>query len=130
MPRTIWCKHYRGRYHNDTCEAGVIYADLPVIPADQSPCFGPGRNGCSLAEYPTAEEIAAEDRMFREAMERTKKARAAIVSHIGPWKRGEGAGGSIPCPVCETGTLKYSRAGCNGHIHAACTTADCVRWME
>lgn len=37
--------------------------------------------------------------------------------------------GSIDCPVCEKGTLRYSRAS-NGHVHALCTNADCVRWME
>lgn len=38
--------------------------------------------------------------------------------------------GTMPCPVCKTGTLRYSRAALNGHIHAACTTKTCVSWME
>ena len=38
--------------------------------------------------------------------------------------------GEMKCPVCNTGKLRYSRAGYNGHVHAACTTENCVRWME
>lgn len=39
-------------------------------------------------------------------------------------------GGAIPCPVCKTGTLRYSRAAYNGHVHAGCSTQGCVQWME
>jgi len=38
--------------------------------------------------------------------------------------------GSMACPVCKTGNLRYSRAAYNGHVHAACSTEGCVRWME
>lgn len=38
--------------------------------------------------------------------------------------------GAITCPVCGKGSLRYSRAEYNGHIHAACTTDGCVGWME
>jgi hypothetical protein len=38
--------------------------------------------------------------------------------------------GVMPCPVCKSGTLRYSRSGYNGHVHAACSNCECVRWME
>ena len=38
--------------------------------------------------------------------------------------------GEIVCPVCESGSLRYSRASYNGHVHAACSHSGCVRWME
>lgn len=38
--------------------------------------------------------------------------------------------GEMDCPVCKTGRLRYSRAAYNGHVHAACSTDNCVRWME
>lgn len=38
--------------------------------------------------------------------------------------------GVMACPVCKTGKLRYSRAGYNGHVHGACSTENCVRWME
>jgi hypothetical protein len=61
-------------------------------------------------------------------------ARAAIVDNLGgPWSRQNRKGGSgvIDCPVCGgKETLKFSRASYNGHIHARCTTENCVAWME
>lgn len=53
--------------------------------------------------------------------------RKAITDHTGG-KRG--VAGRVPCPVCKTGELRFSVAECNGHIHARCTTKDCMAWME
>jgi hypothetical protein len=38
--------------------------------------------------------------------------------------------GEMPCPVCGTGKLRYSRSGYNGHVHARCSNDGCVAWME
>lgn len=38
--------------------------------------------------------------------------------------------GVMACPICQTGKLKYSRSTYNGHVHARCSTAGCVAWME
>lgn len=54
-------------------------------------------------------------------------ARASIIQHIQDKK---GVHGVIDCPVCKKGKLRFTRAACNGHIHASCSTEDCVRWME
>lgn len=81
----------------------------------------------------TAEELAALEAEMNRRFELIGEARRAIVAHCGgPWKRGTpGASGEIDCPACGTEkSLRFSRAGYNGHIHAACTTEDCVRWME
>lgn len=46
-------------------------------------------------------------------------------------KQGHDYSGSIPCPICKTGTVHYGYAGgYNGHIHANCTTEECTQWME
>lgn len=45
-------------------------------------------------------------------------------------KCGNGGAGSLPCPVCKTGTIRYSVASVNGHMMARCSTAGCVSWME
>jgi len=37
---------------------------------------------------------------------------------------------TIECPICKEGTIHYSIASVNGHIHAKCTTGDCISWME
>lgn len=47
----------------------------------------------------------------------------------GPTNYVSGAG-EIDCPVCKAAKLRYSRAGYNGHVHAACMNDKCVRWME
>lgn len=133
---TAWCKHYRGMHEKEACEAGVRFQDLPGYGnkgfMETCPCFGPSEI-CDKSSYPTAEELAARDVEIKLRFEATGKARAAIVESLGgPWKKGTpGASGAIDCPVCEgEKTLRFSRAGYNGHIHAACTTEDCVRWME
>lgn len=131
-----WCKHYRGMHEKEACEAGIRFDSLAGHRQpgffDTCPCFGP-QGACEKAEYPTAEEMAARDAEIAERFARIGKARDAIVESLGgPWKRGTpGASGAIDCPVCSgPKTLRFSRAGYNGHIHAACTTDDCVRWME
>ena len=64
---------------------------------------------------------------FEDSFQQLMKARKAITDK----EQGKrGVAGKIICPVCGTGELRYSIAKCNGHIHAACTTEDCVRWME
>lgn len=45
------------------------------------------------------------------------------------YKKGHGGGGTIICPKCH-GTLHFSVASINGHVHGNCETADCLRWME
>lgn len=134
---TIFCNHYRAMSDNDTCKAGVSYELFKGMPFEMRPCFwryGKDPNaGCSLMEMPTAEQLAAEEEEFRKRLELTGKARAAIVAHLGgPWKKGTpGAGGIIDCPACgAVKSLSFSRAGYNGHIHAACATEGCVSWME
>lgn len=79
------------------------------------------------------EQLEENRKALEKRFEATGKARAAIVESLGgPWKRGmPGASGAIDCPVCSgPNSLRFSRAGYNGHIHAACTTEDCVSWME
>lgn len=59
------------------------------------------------------------------------RARAAVEADAGPWRRGRGAQGEVDCPVCGTPlALRYARSGHNGHVTAACTTPDCIAWME
>ena len=45
------------------------------------------------------------------------------------FKKGHGGRGEITCPTCN-GRLRYSVAGYNGHMHAACETKGCASWME
>ncbi len=136
MRQTIFCKNYRAMSEHETCKADVAYDKFKGQPFESRPCFcrnGIAPPGCELAQFPTAEEIAAQDAEMNKRFELMGKARAAIVSSLGgPWKRGTaGATGTIDCPACGVAqSLRFSRAGYNGHIHAACKTEGCVRWME
>lgn len=131
-----WCNHYRGMHEKKECEAGVRFDSLPKHGTreffDACPCFAPC-GGCDKAEYPTPEQIEANKQALAERFASIGKARNAIVDSLGGhWKQGTpGASGTIDCPVCNgEKTLRFSRAGYNGHIHAACKTTDCVQWME
>lgn len=134
-----FCNHYRAMSEHSTCEAGVNYATMEGVPFDQRPCFFKGdpptvkSTVCELALYPTPEELAARDAELAKRFEKMAKAREAIVAHCGgPWKKGNPSKrGVIDCPACgRAGTLHFSRAGYNGHVHAQCVTDGCVAWME
>ena len=147
------CKHFNGTMH-DTCEAGVLYADVAVehepisyryqgdppgaayTHSKSLPCLKKyDLIGCTCdkAEYPTAEEVEAAKQERLKSFEQTKTARAAIMAHArenGYVQRLSGARGQIVCPVCNYGTLHYSVDSCNGHVHARCSTDGCLAWME
>ena len=146
-----WCKHYNGTV-NPACDAGIKYESVRVdhepiqyrregrhsintvtrsLPCFQFENFADAK--CDKCEFPTSEEIAAEKERREVLLAQTLIARAAIVVACGgPWKRGKPtASGSVACPRCgQKDSLRYSRAGVNGHIHASCTTKDCLAWME
>jgi hypothetical protein len=133
---TEFCNHYRAMSDHKTCEAGVAYDTFQGLKFDERPCFmrdGKICGGCDLQQFPTPEEIAAREAELTKRYIRIGKARAAIVAHLGgPWKKGKpGSSGRIDCPNCESkASLRFSRSGYNGHIHAACTTEGCCSWME
>lgn len=61
---------------------------------------------------------------WKKSFAKIAVARAAILeSGAKPKSQGE-----VDCPHCD-GKLKWSMAS-NNHIHAACQTSGCVRWME
>lgn len=134
---TIFCNHYRAMYEHDTCAAGVAYESLKPLPFDKRPCFrkklSQVRCGCELQVFPTEQELEEREQRMMKRFAATAVAMAAIEEHLGgPWKRGvEGSSGVIDCPVCgKEKTLRFSRAGYNGHIHGKCGTDGCVSWMQ
>lgn len=150
------CRHFNGVEH-DKCEAGIYYKTLeagglmlPCLPWHNEK---PAATCDKYATY-TADEIAEQEREFERSITGTITARKAIVAEL---DRRHAAGdktvtakphhdadfaetgcqsayvagaGTIPCPICKTGTLRYSRVAYNGHVHAECSTTGCVRWME
>lgn len=64
---------------------------------------------------------------LKAAASRIVTAAAAISIEV-DGKRG--VAGTMACPNCENGRLRYSVASNNGHIHAVCSTEGCTRFMQ
>lgn len=131
------CVHFTGIQHT-ACKAGVNYHEqfgdgegcFANIPCTTSFNKGPAKD-CPKTLYPTREEAEAEEKE-REA--HTKKAMQAMRDAHADAKakgygKGNGGADSLKCPLCPDGTLRYTVAGYNGHMHAGCTNG-CVSWME
>lgn len=125
-----WCVHRTpfGKEHK-TCKVGVDFHKFPMGTNDM-PCLGQTAAAialCSQYLAKTPEELAAREAMLTERFARIGIIRAEIVKRVEETKQ---RSGSMPCPACKTGTVRYSQAQCNGHVHAACSTKDCAHWME
>jgi hypothetical protein len=127
------CVHFTG-IQNKTCKANVPYEkarDESTKPYKFA-CLDAGTDVCPSREYPTREQVDADE---AEMNRRLDQLRVAIPACREDAKskglgRGNGGYGSIPCPVCKMGTLRYSVASYNGHMHGRCTTAGCMSWMQ
>lgn len=131
------CVHFNGiREESRACNAGVVYATVKGQNATgfaAFPCFREGEAvPCGKRHYPTPEEVAAEVAEHEASTKRLMLGIQAAGEDAKKHglKKGNGGAGSVPCPACKTGTLHYSVAGYNGHMHGRCTTADCLAWMQ
>lgn len=133
------CRHFNGISHKE-CDAGVVYEEVKEAPSPgkpmRLPCFvevmfsGPDLP-CSSRSIPTEDQalvIATErcDKAYRNA-EAVGNAKEDARSK--GFKKGSAGRGEVPCIICS-GTIRYTVAGLNGHMHAHCTTKGCVSWME
>lgn len=139
MFRKDVCIHYNGLV-SKSCKAGVQYASVVaareqgVSLLDKAPCFS--RNGLSelCVNYclPSVEEIEEYERCIENHLQQiivTRKAIKEDIEATGMVRRD--VAGQIPCKICKDGTVSYSCAGAyNGHIHAKCSTENCVSWIE
>jgi hypothetical protein len=75
----------------------------------------------------------AREEILDHLSERFKSGDMTVLPGNRDYKNGKNSftgSGTLLCPVCGVGTLSYSRAAYNGHVHANCETDGCVRWME
>lgn len=129
------CKHFNG-LQNSACDAGVQYDSVK----DESrkgfgrwPCWREGEElTCEKRKFLTPEEVEAEVQEIEAATIRLTKGMVACREDAKQrgLKKGNGGTGKIKCPVCDNGTLHYSVAGYNGHMHARCSTEHCLSWMQ
>ena len=131
------CKHWNGIGLGDDhamCNVGVDVKKLGEFHRpgmlNRLPCTGlGGRQGetlaeCALADYPTAEEVAANEKSDTEFFRLVWPVLREIKANSKP-----GDVGTRNCPKCDC-TLHWRRHPRNGHLHVGCTTADCVQIME
>jgi hypothetical protein len=133
------CVHFNGLM-NKSCRSGVVYDDLDKenrLPYRVGlPCFHPDservkgicQSPCENLRFPTEEEIQETLKAHDDAIEKMTTA-LKVIDPIRKAHKGGDWSGVIECPNC-TGQLHVRHAGCNGHVHAKCETADCVAWME
>jgi hypothetical protein len=129
--RTGQCRHFNGVQHG-SCRVGIRYHDVEPLPC--LPQLLNGRTPALCAQFSaiTPGEARAEAEQWAEAVQRCVIGRSAASDHAKErgFGRGHGGVGEVPCPVCGAGTIRYSVAGYNGHMHGRCTTKGCVSWME
>jgi hypothetical protein len=124
------CFHFTG-VSEKKCKVGIEYPHGPL------PCIAPFkkdgvRPDCDKRELYTREQAVTYIEKINKSYERLVVAMAACqkdAKELGYGKK-HGGVGKVPCPVCKTGTLHYSVASYNGHMHGKCSTKDCVSWMQ
>jgi len=140
ITRTIeTCQYFTG-IQNKLCKAGVEIRTLVGGPdfgwATRLPCMLSHGERCEVTcdkrHFPTREEAEQQETEWKARLERTGRAIRGAHAHAKAAGLGKGSGGkgNLPCPTECGGTLYYSVASVNGHMHAKCSTRDCVSWME
>lgn len=128
--KMLECVHFNGIQHG-ACKAGVNYADVrdETTRPHGFPCLAQyaGNATCPKLERMSREQAEAEEAAFQAAFARVNTCRGAIKEKHG---KARGIRDEMPCPMGCGGTLRYSIASYNGHIHGACSTDGCASWME
>lgn len=130
------CKHFTS-LNDRRCALGVPYSGVKQ-PGAALACFDQQTSLCELRCEPTAAEVwefekkvtAESDAMIRDALAKYRKLEP-LLNRIREKYRGRQMTGTASCPVCGgVKTLSIVHSGRNGHIHAFCSTENCVRFME
>lgn len=131
------CRHFNGTC-NSACDAGIAYASVRIEGAalrESHPCHdslpSPHQRCASCVKPTLAEarsEVDAEEIEHKATFAAIRKVheRAAAIG----LRKSHGGSDTMPCPKCGTGTLRYSVASMNGHMHGCCETTRCLSWME
>lgn len=137
------CIHYTGVFGPgmkcvETCNAGVNYRDLAGGDGPgwiaKIPCTPPighskieDQVACPLRQLPTDEQIRLWNEYIDKRVFGMLNARSLCVEDA---KKNGCSHGSIKCPSCDAGEVRYSIAECNGHVWGQCSTKGCLSWME
>ena len=125
-----WCKHYSNKPapwpkpRPSTPEAMTFGPQCAVgaEPCRGDACYPDPKDVCDKRENWSDEEKATWEAWQHHSMSRVIVCMEAIPK--------DGWGGKLPCPACGTGTISWSLARVNRHIHAACSTKRCFVIMQ
>jgi hypothetical protein len=131
------CIHFRGIQHA-LCAANVNIRELTggdnLGWATRMPCFLKNGSVVSCQSLKVLTREAAEAAAIKDEERSVVMMRCFTAAHADAKakgiKKGNGGRSSMPCPAECGGTLHYSVASYNGHMHAKCDTGNCVSWME
>jgi len=124
--RLTTCIFFNG-LQNKVCVSGILYdgvRDASATPY-KWPCLDAGLQ-CEFRKYPTEADLDEEDAQIKTRLYGVAATRQAILIAT---EGKVGVEGKIPCAICKIGTVSFEVA-MNGHVHAKCSTANCVHWME
>lgn len=130
---TFHCRHYAyentglagwraGNHGGPLCARGV---DLRTEPGAARACMPP--DGATPPPCPQREEFTAEERAVWRDWVDARVTRAVIIMAAIPQA---GFTGSLTCPACGIGTVRWSRALNNGHLAADCSTPNCFSVIQ
>lgn len=134
---TQHCRHYSYSGSILTDGGGPKCArDVILSAPGAARCCMPAPAGdgftCALREEYTEDERAAWLDWMAERACRSVLILAEIPGSSRDKKNRPGWGqfGEFPCPACDWGVVKWTRARTNGHLWAACTTPDCFAVIQ
>lgn len=142
-----YCVHYQpqpGMGKSQYCAVGQDIANIQCVPTPSlnddgkmlkwGPCIGGHTLADPCAHCPKWERRSLEHAEARaDSVEALLKRMKIVDPVIYAWRDKKapfsGKSGVIECPVCN-GKLHLSQSSYNGHVRAACETADCVNFIE
>ena len=129
------CIHYNGAFKNQHCQANVEYEFLTGGRGRgwmvRLPCIETALSdtenvvNCPNKTPATKTDVEEWLNAGKDSLAKITKIRKLIEELVEP---GISSQGVVKCPYCKN-EVNYTHAGCNGHIHAACS-GGCVAWME
>jgi predicted RNA-binding Zn-ribbon protein involved in translation (DUF1610 family) len=140
------CRHYsyeRGPDGGPRCAVGVNLGDGgdPAMPVEETTptkaCMPIDGGALPAQTCMWREEWSDEERAARHAWLEQSRERMMLVMMQMPGnsidrknKPEWGKTGQFPCPACGDGTVRWTRARVNGHLHAGCSTPFCFSVMQ
>lgn len=143
-----WCIYYERDFSEgalEKCGKGMVYKEVAAVAelgefgwGLRIPCLRMNhdekrRRGeplcrCPHLEWPSEEQLDADEEAYRDMFEKVVEA-GPLIEQVKQDHEGENWEGEVDCPVCG-GDLWLAHSASNGHVQASCGTAGCLSFME